>query len=245
MATSWQDLHKYWKVALIVLAVVLLCLGVYASAQYLQIQSRLQDVDLTTTLPRLGDKRILLTSTNSTEVLASIDNCDKLGTLNNDPPDRTVKYSNPDLGLEFDVPFNPKWGSEKYKLNPYDEYKDKYSASPYPFNVNIRLGPIECFMYESIGGIHVAAPRTLGLSVKPAQSEQDIMQSDELNEKKIIGNITVLLMKCNGKDFCDEMAIILGKKYNYQINSYYAGSGDTEAIYKKFLPVLKTIKLIE
>ena len=229
-----------------VLVLILLCLGIYASAQYLQIRAQLQYVDSTTTSPRPEDQRILLTSANSTEVLAGIEDCDKLGTLNEDPPDRTVKYRNPDLGLEFDVPFNPKWGSEKYKLNPYDEYKDKYSASPYPFNVNIRFGHVECYVVKSINTI-TAVVRSYGISTEPKRNEKEVIQANKSNniDKKEIGQITVLLIKCNGQDFCDEMVIVLGKKYNYQILGYYDVYGNAEAIYKKFLPVLESVKLIE
>jgi len=242
MTTNWQNPRAYWKMALIVLVLILLCLGVYASAQYLQIRAQLQYVDLTTTPPRPADKRILLTSTNSTELLAGIDNCDKLGTLSEDPPDRTIKYRNADLGLEFDVPFNPKWGSEKYKLNPYDEYKDKYSASPYPFNVNIRFGHVECYVVKSIDTF-VSMPRAYGLSVEPAKSEEDIIQSDRgIIVKKIIGSVTVLLMKCSGNNFCDEEVIVLSKKYNYIISSIDS-RGDAEETYQRFLPILKTMKL--
>lgn len=64
------------------------------------------------------DSRVLLTQQNIAKYNNSPDCKEK---FNNDDPVIQVTYKNKMKGISFNVPYNPKWGNEKYRISPYEE----------------------------------------------------------------------------------------------------------------------------
>ena len=74
-----------------------------------------------TSIPTPVDSRILLTPENIRQYNGetSEERCSEK--FNNDSSSTTVNYSSKESGISLDIPYNPNWGNEKYRINPYDE----------------------------------------------------------------------------------------------------------------------------
>jgi hypothetical protein len=78
-----------------------------------------------TPTPTAVDNRILLTPENVIQY-CDIGNAAKMArcgseSFNFDAPTETVTYRNETYGIQVDLPYNPKWGSVNFRVNPYDE----------------------------------------------------------------------------------------------------------------------------
>ncbi len=87
-----------------------------------------------TPTPTAVDNRILLTTETALQYCdignpATLNRC---GTekFNYDPPTTTVTYTNAAKGIKFEVPYNPKWGNDTFRINPYDEMAEGISFGP-------------------------------------------------------------------------------------------------------------------
>ena len=79
------------------------------------IETKITDNDVT-----VIDNRILLTPQNISQYNSPQNpQCDEQ--FNNDPANTTVHFSSTEKGIAFDVPYNSKWGSAKFRIDPYWE----------------------------------------------------------------------------------------------------------------------------
>ena len=73
------------------------------------------------------DNRILLTPQNVRQY-NDPPNCNEKFNLY--PANTTVTYSNSNRGISLEIPYNSSWGSDKYRVNPYDENNNRIEFGP-------------------------------------------------------------------------------------------------------------------
>ena len=145
--------------------------------------------------------------------------------VNNDPPTETVQYKNDKYGISMKLPYSPNWGSDQYKLQPYDEL-------PVTDNVTsqfiIYYGPLGC----GEGGVS----RTHIVQIIPHKTNQQwqdyLNKFGEPNVKfsKDAYNHNILtygdsLGMCSMQSY-----VILGSKYDYDPGT--ACRGMDESVFK-------------
>ena len=151
--------------------------------------------------------------------------------FNFDPPTVNVSYSNLLRGISISIPFNEKWGNEKYRINPYDEMGEA-----------ILFGPIESF--EACAWVRSYSI----LFTKAETSEQvvsDLQKEGELSFGPVIemmNNLTIVKYETLG--LCSVPRIqVIGKKFNYDIGPTCGIERDKEF---QFLgSVIQTLKLVD
>jgi hypothetical protein len=163
--------------------------------------------------------------------------------FNTDPPNTTVSYFNIDKGISFQIPYNPKWGTEKYKIPPYYEYENK-----------VLFGPM--FIFEA-GSL----PRACSMEFLPRRSAEEVIVSLEkfvVEERayKVMEGIpreTIIKDTINGLPVVKYMQYdtllgatpyieVIGKKYNYKFSCFWI----PEISKMEFIEdIIKTIQLIE
>lgn len=167
----------------------------------------------------------------------------KPGVTNLKPPTTWVTYENKDGGIEFSVPYNPDWGSAKYKIAPY-EYEKGLVTDMGVNNERIVFGPIQG--WEG-GGL----ARLQSLSFIPARSADFIVKNTNAvvaTKVKTINGLQVV--ELSGGEFCAFSEIeIIGKKYNYLLSntcdSSYNVSDDSSTIDMKYLErIVEKVKII-
>lgn len=78
------------------------------------------------------DNRILLTPENITQYCnpaVDLSACEAQE-FNVDSPSTTVDYVDQERGIAFAVPYNPDWGSQDYRIEPYEEESDYLFFGP-------------------------------------------------------------------------------------------------------------------
>jgi hypothetical protein len=154
------------KTSSILIAIVAILL-ITGSFYYSTLQNKAINETPTTTADKNTetDTRILLTAENNIDHHSKDeDPCNQL--FNQDQPNTTVKYSNTQYGLSFDVPFNSDWGNTNYKIEPYWQQEDK-----------VEFGAIEGT--EGCGWM-----RGYALSIKKQQNAEELTKqiTDELGQ---------------------------------------------------------------
>lgn len=81
--------------------------------------------NLNENINQVTDSRILLTPENineycSLESAESLEKCRQI-VFNYDDANTTANYTNTEKGISVDLPYNYNWGSNEYRINPYDE----------------------------------------------------------------------------------------------------------------------------
>jgi hypothetical protein len=186
---------------------------------------------------KLPERRILIDQKRWDE---QIDNPINLGEkFNTDPPTAKVLYTDPEKGILLHLPYNPKWGTEKYKILPY--YKESCPIREMMEEIygniicedGISFGPPA--FYETIYEV----PKTYfikylnTLVFLPARNSEEIKTSlryfqkgkgrgvgggvlEETVVEDTINNILVVrytYFRSDGVEF--PMIEVCGKKYNY------------------------------
>jgi hypothetical protein len=166
--------------------------------------------------------------------------------FNLDPPNTTVLYSNPAKGISLQIPYNPKWGSERYKIPAYYEYEEKVLFGPiFPFEAgSVARGCSISFLQVRSAEEAVASLKELayGRGEFPSGVEKESIITETIN------NITVVKYI-----FVDSLIgsipriEVVGKKYNYLIECWYGwhgmhGAEKTIEVYEK---IIGTIQFIE
>jgi hypothetical protein len=176
------------------------------------------------------DTRILLTPENISKYNDEYLHDGSLE-FNFDDPDTTVRYTNKERGLSFDVPFNEKWGNVKFKISPFDEAKN-----------SIVFGALGAFEAGAWG-------RTDYLIFKPARSAEQIMDElhatfgDESNPDWVPKKVTINrldVVEYFDPGLCPgNMVEVVGKKYNYHLESCFVND------FKHYEELIKTFKLVD
>ena len=173
-------------------------------------------------IPDPADKRILITPAIAAQQTTCM-------SFNGDAADTLVEYSNPEKGVAFKIPYNPKWGDEKYRINPYDEIESGVTWNPYDqTEPGITFGSIFTGL-EGCGWI-----RWFYLGFEKTQPADAVLK--ELNDpkkyaysaagqgdvfrpiKKTINGLEVVEFQAD--DMCGPHGVIvIGKKYNYHFSA--------------------------
>lgn len=143
-----------------------------------------------------------------------------------------IPYQNLEKGIILDLIYNPRWGSEKYKILPYYE------------EANIlRFGPIGVF--EGCSWV-----RPYLMEFLPKRSPEEIIsdyQKGLMAEtfsspmKEIVYGFTVVKYTEGG--LCSSPTTeIIGKKYNYKLQSICGSDDEDFSLHKE---IIKSIKLID
>lgn len=191
-----------------------------------------------TPTPTPADNRILLTPETIPQYCdisnpAMLNRC---GTeqFNYEPPTTTVTYSNPAKGLSFAVPYNPEWGNDTFRINPYDEVAN-----------GINFGPIG----QGEGG---GWGRMLEqLMFEPAQSADRVIQ--DLNSKEgefftskpyqaTVGQHPVVKYAISTiGDFYG--MIVIGTKFNYHF-TYWGDAAKPNESFEALENIVRTVEFI-
>lgn len=139
--------------------------------------------------------------------------------FNTDKPNATVKYSDKEAGFEVLLPYNEKWGNEKYELPPY---------APYQSGGTIEFGPIYSGVFEAT----CFAKRSLLFNVMPAHTVAEITPEETSELKPVvmkINGLTVVKFEypgmCTGWDY-----EVIGKKHNYRFSSACGPEEDQQVL---------------
>lgn len=160
--------------------------------------------------------------------------------FNTDPPNTTVLYSNPIKGISLRVPYNPKWGTEKYKIPPYYQYEDWISFGP-------------MFIFEA-----GSFPRACSISFSLVRSAEEVMSEVEKEAEtstpldgvqketiaqEIINDIPVVKYILADSLTGDTPYVeVIGKKYNYRFSCFWIpGVSEMEFLED----TVKTIQFVE
>jgi len=126
-------------------------------------------------------------------------------------------YANPQKGLEIKIPYNPDWGSPRYKLNLYDETGNK-------------------LLYDGIffGGEGCIWTASIWIEFQPAESKTALLKRLE-KEKASLGpdySFEIKTFKIDDKEVVQYTkgelcgggeVIVIGRKYNYSFQNYCGG----------------------
>lgn len=183
--------------------------------------------------PTEKDTRILITanSTGFYDISGDVPGPGCSTDFNNDPATTTSVYTNVAKGISFTLPYNPKWGTSKYRINPYDRGTIYSSGAE-----RIVFGKIAPFE-----GCLVVRDYVLEfLSAKSASQLTSNIAKDELNHGIITKQLNGLqVVEYTGEGLCSyPTVIVIGQKFNYQFNYICGGTfADLENI-------AKTVKLL-
>ena len=230
-------------ISIVIIAILVIAAGIYYYSQ----QDKTPVIENTVSTD--SDTRYLLTpeqykyKEGSSLYLDLSEEISKSGGPNLKPPTTFVTYENKDKGIEFSVPYNPDWGSTKYKIVPY-EYEKGLVTDKGVDNERIVFGPIQ--PWEG-GGL----ARLQSLSFIPVRTADFLMKNTNAavkTEKKTINGLQVV--EFTGGEFCGYSYIeIIGKKYNYVLsngcdNSYDAPNNSSPIDMKYLEGLVEKIKLI-
>lgn len=181
-----------------------------------------------------SDNRPLLNANDiggSVAVYAPYIEAATVGTPNNAPANTTVPYSNSTKGLSMQLPFNTQWGTDKYRIPGYDEN-----------NIIIAFGPLT---YCSPDGL-CRAQIMKHIPVKSADQLINELQQDQITaNQKTINGLTVVEFVSPGQ-CTSAMAVVFGKKYNYEFQTCTALSNygpDYIEDFQYLENIIKTVKL--
>lgn len=176
------------------------------------------------------------------------------GPLNYDQPNEYVKYSNKNIGIEFNVPYNKNWGNKQYAVKPYDEWAYYGSIVSY-----LTYGPLVCRNEENEPcvwwretSMHLDCLPHINLK----ELEKNSVTRDGVKgvvEERKIGKVSVVLLKYNDQDNCEEKLFIIGNKCNYSLDqplskygkSIKNGCPGVEETLEYNLDLIKSIKILD
>lgn len=134
------------------------------------------------------------------------DSCGNEPRFNYDPPTTFATYSK--NGITIQIPYNPHWGSDKFRVNPYDEDKNRISFGT--------IGRGEGCGLERSGHIYLLPPLSIDQTNDRIKREtnDDLLWSKPTQEQ--INGLTVV--KYGGDGMCSTAIYeIVGKQFNYRI----------------------------
>jgi len=203
--------------------------------QIQQLQKKSEEKTQTEIQPvSTSDSRILLTPEIMGEHNRPGEDCDI--ELNNDEPSTTITYKNQSKGLSVELPYNPYWGNDTYKISPYDEY-----------DTSVRFGNISPFQHSEAcewtrpESIFFEATMTIEETESRLKSNPVIKQTIE--KIKLSNGLT-------GFKYIDEgpgipyVVEVVGDIYNYRIR-LSPGSEDSNKEFAHIENIANSIKLVK
>lgn len=122
-------------------------------------------------------------------------------------------YRNSEKGLEIAIPYNPNWGSPKYRLNAYDEYDNGLSFG----TINVRGE-----------GCGAWVPGTQRLDFIPAETKEEVLNRLKKESDALEFGYSIKSLSIDGKDVVEYIkdgmcggggTIVIGEKYNYELST--------------------------
>lgn len=149
-----------------------------------------------------------------------------VGKMNTSPATTTILYSDTSEGLEIQLPFNPLWGTDKYKFAPYEDIMN-----------GIVFGYVDACP-EGAGCL----ARQYSLDFEPAKSAADVIRDESKTGTKSItykvGSFTVV-QSDDEPGLCSRTFLtVIGKKMNYRL---MGPCGLDIAAAKKIIATMKLI----
>lgn len=242
--------RNWWKILGFTLLGLVFASGIFAAGYFTALKAQSakiiplptptptpQPISQTTPTPAPTDNRILLTPENQNQYWTPTKGCDE--EFNHDPANTTTTYSNQVKGISLEIPYNHKWGSNKYRINPYDERETMGEMLP----DSLEFGSIGLFEACSWARSHF-------LYFRPAKSADEVINEIKkdpnypemfsLQPKKIVIN-GLEVVKYENFGLCSYPTLqIIGKKYNYELKPLCDGES-----FQFFEDIIKTIKLID
>jgi hypothetical protein len=244
-----------WKYILIVLILAVIVGGGILGYWWLATREEIEMPEI-----KLPEKRILIDQKRWSE---QIDNPIDLGEkFNTDPPTTKVLYTNPEKGVLLHIPYNPKWGTEKYKILPYykvpcpDEHimevigsvcEEGIEFGPPGFYETIREVP-KVYYVDYLNHMYFLPARNAEEVVaslyyfKGGMGKGEVGVLEGTVAKDTINNIPVV--KYTIFSFIGEYPVIevIGKKYNYLFICF---SYCDEMVLKTAEEIIGSIEFIE
>ncbi|RLC35364.1 hypothetical protein DRH14_01105 [Candidatus Shapirobacteria bacterium] len=239
------------------LVLLLLSFIIYQQYQIKSLSSRQSSVSTTTdTTPTIAsvlpttapllptptpDTRILLTPDNIQQYNQPYDQaCDVQ--FNYDPPTTTVTYVDSDKGLSIEIPNNPNWGNDQYRINAYDENLATQKDVIVQFGP---IGPFEGCTWTRLDTILFEPAKTIKQTEVSLRSDlgPNTTSSSSLRQITLTNGLTAFeyIDEGIGRIYTIE---VVGKKYNYRI-SLWPKTDDTSKEFALVESIANTIKLID
>lgn len=186
------------------------------------------------------DTRTLITMDNQGEYCG--DNSIRCREQNwsNAAPTTTSQYHNANRGIDVELPFNPDWGSEKYRISPYED--PKMFTDTDVFFGPMGYGEGGLWRMDSLRFLEAKSVEVVLVEANQAIDKTNTMEGANLPraEKATVNNLTVVKYESSGMTDTSRM-IVIGQKFNYE---FEYPSGSTAHTWNELEKIVSTVKLI-
>lgn len=191
-----------------------------------------------TPTPTAVDNRILLTPATILQYCdignpATLNRCGN-EQFNYDPPTTTVTYTNAAKGIKFEVPYNPKWGNDTFRVNPYDETANGVDFGPIGQGEGGGWGRMnEQLIFEPA----MSADRVIAdLNAKEGEFFTNKPYQAKVDDKTVVKYSMSALGDFFGM-------IVIGSKYNYHF-TYWGEATNPNKYFGELENIVKTVEFI-
>jgi hypothetical protein len=159
---------------------------------------------------------------------------------NFDKPTEQVGYTDKAKGIEFAVPYNPKWASTNYRLEPYEVDGDDVYFGNLSGGEGCGLGRGYYMHYDEL-----KSSQQIIDDLKQDQNYLFFKDNPILMKPRVVdvNGLQVVEYLYNNAGLCSEPTyIIVGKKFNYVFTNECTADIWPDTLLEK---VIKTVKLID
>ncbi len=137
--------------------------------------------------------------------------------LTTDAATETVAFSDASAGFSMDVPYNPLWGNDQYRVGPFELAlaDQRFYFGP----LRVWSGERTCSWYRNV--LYLLEPRTEKEQVNDQRLEaQNTGWDVKALELRTIGSVKVVdTLHAEVAGVACHTLTVLGKKYNYRLTS--------------------------
>ena len=200
---------------------------------------------VTSTQPA-ADKPVIDARTMVTAKALNVKNpiplCNDVPELNKDESNTTVPFKNESMGIELDIPYNEKWGTAKFKLEPVEDNENGKGIGFGPANIFGEGGCV--FMrhfHLNVKPKRAAKEITADLLVHGAITEAEISNHSFYAKTETFKGKEVISYSLDGLCGNDYYEVV-GEKNNYEITGWCNDESlsSTATIYQ----VIESLKFI-
>ncbi len=158
-----------------------------------------------------------------------------LAAFNTDPATETAVFSDDRAGFSMEIPYNPSWGNDQYRIAPYELAlaDERFYYGP----LRVFSGDRTCSWQRQT--LYLFQPRTAEAQIKDQRLEAgNTGWNVKALELRVIGNVRVVdTTHAEIAGVSCHTLTVLGKKYNYRLTS----CGDLPSVER----MLGTMKLLD